>query len=151
MADTKIAYESPDPQRAATESPSLPVLEYENQRHDPYAALRFRDYRFYSIGWLCASIGFQMQLAAIGWEIYKWTGSAMKMGLAGGIQALPLIILALPAGHLADRYNRRTLAALGQVTAAICSIALAMLSLSFARGKIGPHAATHTMFWIIFV
>jgi MFS family permease len=150
MADTKIAYESPDPERPATESPSLPVLEHEAHRHDPYAALRFRDYRFYSIGWLCASIGFQMQIAAIGWEIYKWTGSAMKMGLAGGIQALPLIILALPAGHLADRYNRRTLAALGQLTAAICSIALAILSLSFAHGRIDARDATITMFWIIF-
>jgi len=150
MADTKIAYESPDPERPASESPPLPVLEQEVHRHDPYAALRFRDYRFYSIGWLCASIGFQMQIAAIAWEIYKWTGSALQMGLAGGIQALPLIILALPAGHMADRYNRRTLAALGQVTAAICSIALALLSISFAHGKIGPQAATITMFWIIF-
>src|SRR4051812_3520012 len=150
MSSDKLAYESPDPDRPATESPSLPTLEYEIHRHDPYAALRFRDYRFYSIGWLCASIGFQMQIAAIGWEIYKWTGSAMKMGLAGGIQALPLIILALPAGHLADRYNRRTLAALGQVTAAICSIALAILSLSFAHGKIGAHAGTTAMLWIIF-
>src|SRR5215210_9467629 len=123
----KIAYEPPDPERAASATPSLPVLEYETHRHDPYAALRFRDYRFYSIGWLCASIGFQMQLAAIGWEIYKWTGSAMKMGLAGGIQAIPLIILALPSGHIADRYNRRTIAALGQLTAAACSIALAIL------------------------
>lgn len=150
MADTKIAYESPDPERPAAESPTLPVLEHEAHRHDPYAALRFRDYRFYSIGWLCASIGFQMQIAAIGWEIYQWTGSAMKMGLAGGIQALPLVILALPAGHIADRYNRRTIAALGQLTAAICAIALAILSLSFAHGKINPHNATHLMYWIIF-
>jgi len=161
MSDTKIAYESPDPERPATESPALPTPPYEPPNlpptgpqpatdHDPYAALRYRDYRFYSIGWLCASIGFQMQIAAIGWEIYKWTGSAFKMGLAGGIQALPLIILALPAGHIADRYNRRTIAAMGQLTAAICAIALAILSLSFAQGKIGPRAATTTMFWIIF-
>src|SRR6266478_6711138 len=142
MADTKIAYESPDPERAATESPSLPVLEYEAQeRHDPYAALRFRDYRFYSIGWLCASVGFQMQSLAIGWEIYRWTGSALKMGLAGGIQALPLILLALPAGHIADRYNRRTIAAMGQLTAALCAIALAILSLCFAHGRISASTA----------
>src|SRR6267142_3497245 len=124
MPSDKIAYESPDPDRPATESPTLTVLAHEAHRHDPYAALRFRDYRFYSIGWLCASIGFQMQSLAIGWEIYKWTGSAMKMGLAGGIQALPLILLALPAGHIADRYNRRTIAALGQVSAALAAIAL---------------------------
>ena len=63
MADTKIAYESPDPERPATESPALPTVPYAPPplspdevpaaaRHDPYAALRFRDYRFYSIGWL---------------------------------------------------------------------------------------------------
>ena len=91
-----------------------------------------------------------MQIAAIGWEIYKWTGSAMKMGLAGGIQALPLILLALPAGHIADRYNRRTIAALGQLSAALCAIALAILSISFAHHKITAPIATYLMFWIIF-
>src|SRR5438045_2845626 len=162
MSDTKLAYESPDPERPATESPALPPLQYEppkfspaesqpEARHDPYAALRFRDYRFYSVGWLCASIGFQMQITTIGWEIYQWTGSPVKMGLAGGIQALPLIVLALPAGHIADRYNRRTIAALGQLTAALCAIALAILSISFAHEKIDAKRATYLMFWIIFV
>jgi MFS family permease len=161
MADTKIAYESPDPERPATEAPALPNVPYEPAsaepaettpltEHDPYLALRYRDYRFYSIGWLCASIGFQMQIAAIGWEIYQWTGSAMKMGLAGGIQALPLILLALPAGHIADRYNRRTIAALGQVTAAISAIALAVLSFKFAHGEVSAKSATPIMFVIIF-
>src|SRR5205823_3622131 len=150
MADPKIAYESPDPERPATESPALPTIPDQPPpplsgqasaptTHDPYAALRFRDYRFYSIGWLCASIGFQMQITTIGWEIYQWTGSPVKMGLAGGIQAAPLILLALPAGHIADRYNRRTIAALGQLTAAVCAIALAFLSISFSRGKVSAH------------
>jgi MFS family permease len=157
MDSDKIAYESPDPERPSGESPPLalgyksplgePVLPLE---HDPYLALRYRDYRFYSIGWLFASVGFQMQLTAIGWEIFKWTNSALMMGLAGGIQAVPLILLALPSGHIADRYNRRTIAVIGQFTATICSLALALLSLSFARGKIGPASATNAMFWIIF-
>ncbi len=150
MDSDKIAYESPDPERPSTASPPLDLLGTELRRHDPYFALRFRDYRFYSIGWLFASFGFQMQLTAIGWEIFKWTNSALMMGFAGAIQALPLIVLALPSGHIADRYNRRTIAVLGQLTATICSLALAILSLSFARGRIGPQAATHAMFWIIF-
>src|SRR5437016_10594626 len=91
-----------------------------------------------------------MQSSAIGWEIYRWTSSALKMGLAGGIQALPLILLALPAGHIADRYNRRTIAALGQVTAALCAIALAILSLCFAHGPISASTATNIMFWMLF-
>src|ERR1051325_4706360 len=72
------------------------------------------------------------------------------MGRAGGIRALPLILLALPAGHIADRYNRRTIAALGQLTAALCAIALAFLSISFSRGRVSAHNATYLMYWIIF-
>src|SRR5947208_16822299 len=117
-ADSKLAYESPDPERPSAETPTISTLQQElSSKHDPYAALRFRDYRFYSIGWLCASIGFQMQIAAIGWETYKWTGSAMKVGRAGGLQALPLILLPLPSGHIADRSHRRPRPALGHLPA----------------------------------
>lgn len=130
----------------ALDEPNAPLL----SPHDPYAALRFRDYRLFSIGWLFATVGFQMQSATIGWEIYEWTGSAMKMGLAGGIQALPLILLALPAGHVADKYDRRLITIIGAFTAAICSIALAILSFAKFHGMVPTGSAVIIMYWIIF-
>ena len=48
-----------------------------------------------------------MQKVAVGWEIYERTGSAMNLGYAGLASFLPALLLALVAGHVTDRYNRK--------------------------------------------
>lgn len=97
-------------------------------RHDPYAALRNADFRFYLIGWFIALIGTRMQSVAIAWEMYERTGEALSLGLVGLMQALPTMVLALPAGYLADRFNRPRLVmwSLGAMT--LTSLGLATLS-----------------------
>ena len=96
--------------------------------HDPYAALRFRDFRLYAIGWMISVIGQQMQAAALAWEIFDRTGSYSALGWLGGVQAVPLLLLALPAGHLADTFDRRRITTLTSILASLCSLALAVLS-----------------------
>jgi MFS family permease len=102
--------------------------------HDPYAALRYRDYRRYLPGSVVASIGTEMQSVAVGWELYERTGSAMALGLVGLVLFLPVIVLSLPAGQAADRYSRKglLLAALGLM--AFTSLGLA--ALSFVEGPV---------------
>jgi hypothetical protein len=48
--------------------------------HDPYAALRFRDFRLLTIGKLAASLGEQMVGVAVGWELYERTASPLALG-----------------------------------------------------------------------
>ena len=62
-----------------------------------------------------SGLAFQMQAVAVGWQIYALTHSAFELGMIGLAQFLPMVLLTLPAGHAADRYDRR----------AICLIALA--------------------------
>ena len=95
---------------------------------DPYAAFRIHDYRLYVIGWLVAMIGTRIQSIAIGWEIYQRTGEALSLGLVGLAQALPMMLLALPAGMLADRYERRRLAMISLLGMTATSLALAAFS-----------------------
>ncbi len=57
-----------------------------------------------------------MQAVAVGWQIYALTHSTFQLGLVGLAQFLPMVLLTLPAGHAADRYNRRM----------ICVIALSI-------------------------
>ena len=77
-----------------------------NERaHDPYAAFRIPEYRLYIVGWFIAMAGTRIQSVAIGWEMYQRTGEALSLGLVGLAQALPTMLLALPAGYLADRFN----------------------------------------------
>jgi MFS family permease len=97
--------------------------------HDAYAALRYRDYRCLLAGGVLSSIGLAMQTVAIGWELWERTHSAALLGLSGLAQFLPVLLLALPAGHAADRFSRKLLLQLAQLTIGISAVGLALLSL----------------------
>ena len=96
--------------------------------HDPYAALRYRNYRLFTIGGNVAVIGSQMTAVAVGWELYARTGQAISLAWVGLVHALPVIVLALPAGHLADRLNRRRILLTGLSIIILCSLGLAAIS-----------------------
>jgi MFS family permease len=100
----------------------------EKVRHDPYAALRFRDFRLLLVGRLVTSLGNQMLSFAVGWELWLRTRSAFALGLVGLVQVIPVILFSLPAGHVADQYNRRRIIVFTQAGLVICSLGLALLS-----------------------
>ncbi len=102
-------------------------------RHDPYAALRVRDYQLFLPGNTLANLGMRMQTAAVLWEIYERTGSALHLGYVGLIQILPVIALALPAGHAADQFSRRRILMIAEVVIAVCSLGLAVNSLALGN------------------
>ena len=85
------------------------ALDHPALRPDPYAALRFRDFRLLLVGRFVSSLGEQMLTLAIGWELYARTGNAFYLGLVGLVQIIPVFALSLPAGHWADKYNRRAI------------------------------------------
>ena len=100
---------------------------FEN-RSDPYAALRYRDFRMLLAGRFITSLGNQMLSVAIGWELWLSTHSAFALGLVGLVQVIPVILLSLPAGHIADQHNRRQIVVFTQTLLALCSLSLAVLS-----------------------
>ncbi|WP_266172106.1 MFS transporter [Dyella subtropica] len=81
---------------------------------------------------IASSFGFQMLSVAVGWQIYEITGRAFDLGLIGLVQFIPSVVLALPAGHVADQFERRRIVLLGQVLELIAIAALAALSLRHA-------------------
>ena len=95
---------------------------------DPYAAFRFRAYAFYALGNFIAITGRQMLTISIEWEVYARTHSATALGLVGLAAALPIVALSLPAGHLADRFRRKSIILWTQALSALCSISLALIS-----------------------
>lgn len=107
--------------------------------HDPYHALRYRDYRLFVTGRLLASTGVLMQDVAVGWQLYERTHSAFALGLTGLASVTPTILFALPAGAVADRADRRNVVRAGRVLAGLMSVWLAVLS------------ATNGPVWMIYV
>jgi Arabinose efflux permease len=99
------------------------------QGHDPYAALRFRDFRLLLIGRFIASFGNEMLTFAIGWSLWLRTRNELYLGLVGLVEVIPIILLSLPAGALADRYNRKRIVLLTQSLIVCCISALGVISL----------------------
>ena len=87
-----------------------PILDYaKSDAHDPYVALRIPNFRRYFIGNAFSLIGAQMTTYTVAYELYKRTNSALVLGMVGLVQVIPIIVLALPSGHLVDRWNRKRL------------------------------------------
>ncbi|MBI1831960.1 MAG: MFS transporter, partial [Planctomycetes bacterium] len=97
--------------------------------HDPYAALRSRDYCLLLSSNVLAAMCAEAQFTVVEWEIYQRTQSYEMMGLGGLAQFLPLLLLALPAGQAADRFSRRHLLMLAHFTMALTSLGLALVSI----------------------
>ncbi len=113
---------------------STPSNSESNNRRDPYAALRYADFRMLIAGRFITSLGNQMLSVAIGWELWLRTHSAFALGMVGLVQVIPVILLSLPAGHVADQYNRRRIVVFTQVLLAVCSLGLGWLS--FTQGPL---------------
>jgi MFS family permease len=92
---------------AQPERPAAPPAAPEP--HDPYVALRNANYRRYFIGNAFSLIGSNMTTYTVGYELYQRTGSTLMLGMVGLMQVIPILLLALPAGHFVDRFNRKTM------------------------------------------
>jgi MFS family permease len=73
------------------------------------SALRHRDFSLFLVSMVAEAFALQMSFVAIGWQVYSIRGNALDLGLLGLAEFLPLLLLALPAGQLADRFPRRYL------------------------------------------
>jgi len=84
-----------------------------------------------------STFGFQMLSVAVGWQIYAITGRAFDLGLIGLVQFFPSVLLALPAGHLADQFDRRRIVLIGQIVEWIAIVLLTVLTLLHAVDEVG--------------
>jgi MFS family permease len=99
---------------------------------DPIAALREPSYLLFLVGSMLSNTGNQMRAAAVGWEVYHRTHEPINLGYVGLVLALPVILLAMPAGAAADRYSRRAIIMIAQAGLAISGVGLAWASYSHA-------------------
>lgn len=95
-------------------------------------ALRHRNYRLLFFGQLISIAGVWMQATAQGWLVNRLTESTFWLGMVAAAQSLPVLLLSLPAGALADRVPKRTLLLFTQGAAMVTALTLAALTLSGA-------------------
>lgn len=103
-------------------------------------ALEERDFRLWWLALLGMGISLQMLEVAIGWEVYALHRSALDLGWIGLAEFVPLFVLALPAGQLADRVPRRLIFAGSLMLAAAVAVGLALVSAS-GTTEVWPYLA----------
>ena len=81
---------------------------------------------------MATAVAVEMAFVAIGWQVYEIHGDPLDLGIVGLAMFLPLPLLALPAGHLADRYPRRTILALSVGLDAVVAVGLLAVTRSGA-------------------
>ena len=107
------------------------------QPHDPYASLRIPSYRWYILTTFTMTLAAQIQGVVVAWQIYDVTRDPLSLGLIGLAEALPYVSVALFAGHVADRQNRRIVSLLSLAVLVLCSVALLLLSVGDWRASLG--------------
>jgi MFS family permease len=94
-----------------------------------FPSLAYPDVRRYLAARLLVSVAVQMQTVAVGWQVYDTTRNPLDLGLIGLSQFLPFVVLVLPAGQVADRYDRRRVILACYLIAAVASGLLLAFSL----------------------
>lgn len=93
---------------------------------EPVGALRLPAVRLFFLGRVISVLGAQMVDVAVGWQLYERTHSPLSLGLVGLSQVIPVVLLALPAGAAADRFDRRKMGMIAQGGLSLCALGLAL-------------------------
>mgnify|MGYP002135283774 CR=1 FL=1 len=92
--------------------------------NDPYAALRYADFRFFISNSFLFSATIRVQEVIVCYELYKTTHDPLALGLVGLAEAIPFIITSLFGGYIADQKNKITIMHLSLVVILLGSVVL---------------------------
>ncbi len=91
-------------------------------------AFASRDFRRYQLARVAAVLGAEAQAVAVAWQVYSITHRAIDLGFTGLALFLPGLLFLLPAGHTADRYDRRHVILICYSLQVICTASLVILA-----------------------
>jgi MFS family permease len=116
-------------------------------KHDPFAALRVKEFLFFLSARLFLTLAIQMQSVIVGWQIYQYTKDELALGMIGLAEAIPFIIVSLFSGHVADTFNRKHIIILFTTLLAVCTSIL--LIFSFEGSEVIKNYGTTPIFLVI--
>ena len=107
---------------------SSPAPNESSAQENAYTVLRNPDFFRYLIARFIASLGQQMLVVAIDWELYQRTHSALPLAFVGLSLMIPMILCTIPAGHFADTFNRKKIILTATLVLALASAGLTLAS-----------------------
>ena len=119
------------------------------EENDPYAALRYPEFRNLVIGSFLFTLALLAQEVAIGYELYRITRNALALGLIGLVEAVPFISFSLYGGHIADKYSKRKILLWSVGGIAVSSLVLQIIARQ--QGNISQASFLIVIYLTIFI
>ncbi|MGW0710822.1 MFS transporter [Streptomyces sp. NPDC002643] len=114
----------------AVPQPSPPSGAAPTRRRDTFSSLKIRNYRLYAAGAVVSNTGTWFSRIAQDWLVLSLTGSSFAVGITTAMQFLPVLLVGLYGGVIADRYSRRKLLLAAQSAMGLFGLPLAVLTLT---------------------
>jgi MFS family permease len=122
-----------------------------DKKNDPYAALRYPEFRNLISATYLITAAILIQQVLIGYELYLITRDPLSLGLVGLAEAVPFMGLALFGGHLADRRERVRLMQLALLGIMLGSVVLIFVLRPAAREHLSQTTVIATIYGTIFM
>ncbi|MEU4208417.1 MFS transporter [Streptomyces sp. NPDC026206] len=120
---------APAPNHDDASTTSLPRVK-RTSKGGTFSSLRVRNYRLFATGQVVSNTGTWMQRIAQDWLVLSLTGSSAAVGITTALQFLPMLLLGLYGGVIADRCPKRPLLLITQAAMGVTGLALGALTLS---------------------
>jgi MFS family permease len=91
-------------------------------------AFASRDFQRFQLARVVAVLGYAAQSVAVAWQVYSITHRAIDLGYTGLVQFIPGLLFLLPAGHAADRFDRRQIILICYGLQVVCTTALLLIA-----------------------
>lgn len=121
-----------------------------SEKKDPFAALRYREFRSYLGMRFFFTFAYQMQAVIIGFHIYHLTKDPLALGLIGLSEAIPAISIALYGGYVADKSEKRGLLMKIFFAVFLCSIIMLVVTSKQASSFVPSNYVVPTLYSMIF-
>ena len=120
-------------------------------KNDPYAALRYKEFKIFLLVRFAMVFAWSMQFVVIEWEVYSITKNPLSLGIIGLMEVIPAVSLALFAGHIVDQNEKRNLLFKCLFGFSVISIGLFLLTWPEVTTNISTKVTLYSIYFLVFL
>jgi MFS family permease len=118
---------------------------------DPYAALKYKEFRWFLFVRFALVFGWSMQFIIIEWQVYTMTKDPLSLGIIGLMEIIPALSMALFAGHIVDQSEKRGLLMKCIVAFSCISFGLFVLTIPSVQDSFSQHHILYAIYALVFL
>lgn len=120
-------------------------------KKDPYAALRFKEFRFFLAMRFALVFAWSMQFVIIEWEVYSLTKNPLSLGIIGLMEIIPAVAMSLFAGHIVDQNEKKGLLLKIMLGFSVISLGLFLITVPSLVASLSKNTILFTIYGLVFL